>query len=211
MAEQRDVARLAPVPRDEWTPEFFEAMKAMSPGGAPRPAAPPPPADGQQARGSNVLGLFANHPALAQAYFTFNGHVLNRSSIAGRARELVILRVAALRDAEYEWAQHVMIGREQGLTDEEIERIISGPAADGWSMLDRALLTAVDELLSTARITDATWAVLADELDTHQQMDLVFTIGAYSLLAMAFNTFQLQLEDSLKLVTPRLESRGDVR
>jgi alkylhydroperoxidase family enzyme len=208
VAERLDVARLEPVPRAEWTAEFYDAMKAMTSSAPPRPQPPPPPAEGQQARGSNVLGLFANHPALAKAYFTFNGHILYGSSIGGRQRELVILRVAAVRRAEYEWAQHVQIGREEGLTDDEIERIITGATAGGWSPFDAALLAAVDELLASARISDATWSVLAAEFDRHQLIDLVFTIGAYELLAMAFNSFQLQAEESLKLVTPRLDTHG---
>lgn len=207
VAERRDVARLEPVPRDEWSAEFYEAMTAMA-SPAPRPQPSPPADDGQQARGSHVLGLFANHPALAKAYFTFNGHILYRSSIGGRQRELAILRVAAVRDAEYEWAQHVQIGRDEGLTDDEIDRIASGVTADGWSTLDAAVLAAVDELLASARISDTTWAELSAQLDSHQLIDLVFTVGAYELLAMAFNTFQLQLEDSLKLVSPRLNHDG---
>ena len=203
MAENLDVARVEPVPREEWTPEVFDAMQVMSALAPPRPAAPPPP-PGQQARGSNVLGMFANHPALAKAYFAFNGYILYRSDIGGRHRELLILRVAAIRLADYEWAQHVQLGRDEGLTDDEIERIIVGPDADGWAPLDKALLTAVDELIASARITDATWSALAEHYTKEQLMDLVFTIGTYELLAMAFNSFQLQMEDSLKLITPRL-------
>ena len=47
------------------------------------------------------------------------------------------------------------------------------------------MLQATDELIADALVGDATWAVLAAELDTHQLMDLVFTVGAYDQLAMA--------------------------
>jgi len=198
--------RLPPLPREQWSAEMFDALKAMMAYAPPPPAEATPPRDSSagQARGSNVLGLFANHPALAKAYFTFNGYLLFGASISGRDRELTILRVAALRRAEYEWAQHVQIGRAEGLTDEEIERVITGPDAEGWSAFDAALLRTADELLASAQLSDATWAALAERYNTHQQMELVFTIGAYELCAMAFNAFQLQLEDSLQLITPRL-------
>ncbi|MCW5832923.1 MAG: carboxymuconolactone decarboxylase family protein [Labilithrix sp.] len=204
-AEKEDVARLEPLPRERWSPSMFDALQAMLSQAPPRPAASPP-TEGQ-ARGSNVLGMFANHPALAKAYLTFNGYLLYGASLGGRDRELVILRVAAVRGAEYEWAQHVQIGRAEGLTGEEIERIITGPAAEGWSPSDSALLSVVDELLASARISDATWSALVVRYDRRQLMDLVFTIGAYELLAMAFNAFHLQMEDSLKLITPRLPER----
>jgi alkylhydroperoxidase family enzyme len=149
-------------------------------------------------KGLNALGLFAHHPALARAFNTFNGHILFMTSLSVRQRELVVLRVAHRRDAEYEWTQHVLMGRESGLSDEEIDRVTSGPGAPGWSLLDQALLRAVDELLDDALVTDATWEVLAAELDTEQLLDLVFTVGAYDLVAMAFRTFGVQLDEDLR-------------
>ena len=55
----------------------------------------------------------------------------------------------------------------------------------------------MDELVADAMITDATWAELAAELDVHQLMDLVFTVGAYDVLAMAFRSFGVPLDDDL--------------
>ena len=56
---------------------------------------------------------------------------------------------------------------------------------------------AVDELVADAEITDGTWPELAAELDRHQLMDLVFTVGAYDLLAMAFKSFGVELDADL--------------
>ncbi|HET9874537.1 MAG TPA: carboxymuconolactone decarboxylase family protein, partial [Mycobacterium sp.] len=61
--------------------------------------------------------------------------------------------------------------------------------------LDRAVLTAVDELDEKSNLTDATWAALGEHLDDRQRMDLVFTVGCYTLLAMAFNVFGVELEE----------------
>ena len=43
--------------------------------------------------------------------------------------------------------------------------------------------------IDDAAIGDDTWAALAGELDEQQLVDLVFTVGAYDLLAMAFRSF----------------------
>ena len=48
-----------------------------------------------------------------------------------------------------------------------------------------------------ARIAEPTYAALAAELDTQQLMDVVFTVGAYDLLAMALRTFDVELDDDL--------------
>jgi alkylhydroperoxidase family enzyme len=115
-----------------------------------------------------------------------------------RQRELLVLRVATVRDAEYEWAQHLVQARDAGIGDDEIARVVAGPDAPGWSGLEAALLRAVDQLVADATIDDATWAVLAGELDTEQLMDLVFTVGCYDMLAMAFRAFGVQLDDDLR-------------
>jgi alkylhydroperoxidase family enzyme len=145
----------------------------------------------------NILSTFAHHPALARAYFTLNGHLLLATTLSVRQRELVILRVASLRNSPYEWAQHVVVGRDVGLTDEEIARVTFGPDAPFWDPAEADLLRAVDELIIDRKISDQTWAVLRESIDTQQVMDLVFTVGSYDTLATLIGTFQLALDDDL--------------
>lgn len=142
----------------------------------------------------NIFRTLAHHPKLMKRWLVFGNHVLAKSTLPPRERELVILRVGWLCRAEYEWAQHVVIAKGSGVTDEEIARIPEGPDAPGWSDLDRALLRATDELRSDAFVTDATWKALATHLDTKQLVDLLFTVGQYNLVSMVLNTLGVQLE-----------------
>lgn len=171
----------------------------------PRPdSAPVRRADSQPRQLPNVLTMLARYPALAKALFTFNKHLLLNTSLSDRTKELLILRIGWLRGAEYEWAQHVLSGRAAGLTHEEIEAVAEGPSAAVWKPFDATLLRAVDELHADAFVTDETWEQLSAELDERQLMDLVFTVGAYDMLAMAFNSFGLELD-------PGLEGFGKLR
>jgi alkylhydroperoxidase family enzyme len=172
-----------------------EALAALRP---PEPRHPLPERGGDRPKGLNVLGTLARHPVLARAFHTFNGHVLFASTLSARQRELLVLRVAAVREAEYEWAQHVVLAADAGLDAGEVAAIAEGPGAPGWSPLERAMLAAVDELVGEATIADGTWEALARELDEQQIMDLVFTVGAYDLLAMAFRSFRVELDDDLQ-------------
>ena len=106
----------------------------------------------------------------------------------------MILRVGWLCQAGYEWGQHVVIGRRDGLSDEEIARIPEGPEAPGWSDLERALLRATDELHEDRFVRDATWSALCEHYDAKQLMDLLFTIGQYELVSMVLNTLGVQLD-----------------
>ena len=189
----RNEPRIAPLPVDEWSDEVRAGIAAMRP--------PDERHELKRRKGGpkalNALGTLARHPELMHGFHTFNGHILFTSTLMPRERELLVLRVAKLRDATYEWAQHVFVGQDAGLGDDEIARIAEGPDAEGWAPLDAAMLRAVDELIADATISDATWTVLAETLDEHQLMDLVFTVGAYEVLAMAFNSFRVQLDDDL--------------
>jgi len=151
----------------------------------------------------NIFRTLANHPALAKRWLVFGNHVLAKNTLAPRERELVILRTGWLCRSGYEWGQHVGIGKGSGLSDEEITRITKGPDAPGWSQLDRALLHATDELHADSFVSDPTWAALSQHLGTQQLMDLVFTVGQYTLVSMALNTLGVQPEPGLPRLPPR--------
>jgi alkylhydroperoxidase family enzyme len=145
----------------------------------------------------NIFRTLANHPGLMKRWLVFGNHVLSKTTLPARERELLILRIGWLCRAGYEWGQHVVIGKAAGLTDEEIARIPKGPTAPGWSAADRALLCATDELHEDAFISDATWAELAGSWSTQQLIDLVFTVGQYNLVSMALNSLGVQPEPGL--------------
>jgi alkylhydroperoxidase family enzyme len=188
--------RLQPIPPTEWSRELTEGLRdAYRPS---NPRHPVSPLDPSSPKGLNAMGVLAHHPELTNAYNQLIRHALYFTTISIRQRELLILRVAHLRDSRYEWAQHVFQAGVAGIAPDEMARVRVGPTAEEWSVLERALLSAADELVADARITDETYAVLADELDAQQLMDVVFTVGAYDVFAMALRTFDVELDDDLR-------------
>jgi 4-carboxymuconolactone decarboxylase len=177
--------RLPPLPADKWDEAVDQALAVMLPAERRNP---------QQA--SNALATFANHPALTKAFLKFNVHLLFSSTLPPRIRELAILRVAHRRDCEYEWTQHVALAKREGISDDEIAAVSRGPDAWAGDEFERAVLTGVDELEEKSQLSDETWAALGERLDDRQRMDYVFTVGCYALVAMAFNTFGVELENS---------------
>ncbi len=144
----------------------------------------------------NIFRTLARHPGLFRKWMPFGGKLLN-GKLPARERELAILRVGWLCRSDYEWGQHVPIGRRAGLTEDEIARIPSGPKGSGWSELDRAILSATDELHESACIADATWVRLAAEYDEKQLIELVMCVGQYHLVSFALNTFGVQREEGV--------------
>ena len=153
----------------------------------------------------NIFRTLAHHPKLLKRWLVFGNHVLAKSTLPAREREIAILRTGWLCRSGYEWGQHVVIARGTGVTDEEIERIADGPDADGWSDADRALLRACEELVGDAFIGDAGWAALGEHFSTEQILDLVFCVGQYQLVSMALNSLGVQPDEHLDL--PPLPTR----
>jgi 4-carboxymuconolactone decarboxylase len=94
----------------------------------------------------------------------------------------------------YEWGHHVEAAKAAGLTDAEIARIARGPDADGWTEGQRAVLKAADELRREAFISDATWNTLARHYDMKERIEIIYTIGGYTMTGLAINSFGIQLE-----------------
>jgi alkylhydroperoxidase family enzyme len=180
-----DKSRIAALADDQITPEVRELV-----GGSPMGML-------------NIFRTLANHPGLMKRWLVFGNHVLGKSTLPAREREIAILRIGWLCRSGYEWGQHVVMGKAVGLSDDEIARIPQGAAGNGWTDLERAVLRATDELYEDAFVSDATWAELASSLSTQQLMDFVFTVGQYNLVSMALNSFGVQPEPGLpKLPRP---------
>jgi AhpD family alkylhydroperoxidase len=145
----------------------------------------------------NVLGTLLHHPALAGPFLAYNQVLLSTPALDPRHRELMVLRVAWRARSRYELVQHARIAQKLGITDDEVAAIAGGAPVE-WAPLERALLDATDQLVDGYRVDDGTWKRLAGQLDERQLVELVFVVGTYVGLAMAFNSFGLQVDPDLR-------------
>jgi 4-carboxymuconolactone decarboxylase len=178
--------RLAPVPKEVRTPEQVKML-------ASRPD-------------YNIYTTLAHHPELYARWSPLGQFLLNGSSLPPRHREMIMLRMGWLCQAEYEWAQHARIAKgAPGLTSADVHRIAEGPDAKEWSGFERILLRMVDELRYETEISDQTWTALRAEYSLPQVFDAVYTASQYQLVSMALNSLGVQID-------PGLEDRlpGDV-
>ena len=152
---------------------------------------------GGRLAGTEPMNLFltlGKHRRLFRGWLRFAAALMPRGVLPRRETELVILRVAHLRDCEYERVQHVRIAARSGVRADEIERVAAGPAADGWSARERAILSAVDGLHHDGDLDDATWAALRTHLDERECIELCLLAGHYEMLATAITTLRIQPE-----------------
>jgi len=173
--------RIAPLAPNEWTPV---QRARLDPTNSGRPAA-------------NVFATFVRNPPADALRNAVSTHIRVGTTLPPRQRELLLMRIGVLCRSEYEWAAHMRAGKGTGMTDADVERIARGPDEPGGDPLETALLRATDELYRDDRISDATWAELAAQLDTKQLMDVVVAITGYRTASMAINSAGVQLDANM--------------
>lgn len=182
--------RIAPLTPDQFTPEqqaVFEANAGIAP-------------TANSSNGSNdllvnMVGILARAPAVYAPHMDSARAFFFKSSLTPRDRELVILRTAWLSQSPYEWGEHVKIGKDCGITAEEIERATQGSTAEGWSDEDRALVRAAEELHHDAYISDETWAQLSQTYNEEQRIELILLVGQYKTVAYYLNSLRIRLRE----------------
>jgi len=170
--------RIAPLPRNQWNAEQREIAADAS----------------DTLLGANAVATYLRKPGLARSLLPFDRYLASESVLAPRQRALLALRTAWLARSDYLWAHAAARARGAGLGDADFERVALGPHAPGWTALEAALVMAVDELEVDSFVSDGTWNTLAAELDSRALVDLVFSVGELTMIAMTANSLGFEVE-----------------
>ena len=136
------------------------------------------------------------HRPLFRGWLRFAGRLMPGGKLPRRETELVILRVAHLRECAYEREHHLRIGRAAGLTDADLARVVDGPDAAGWSLREQAILAAVDQLVGTGDLDDATWNALHAQLSDTECIEVLLLAGHYQMLASTITALRIEPDRS---------------
>ena len=97
------MARLPYLEADQVAPEYRDMLK----------------------RNTNLHKLLVNSPDMARAFNGVGGYIRFNSKLDPRLRELAILQVGWMERSEYEFTHHVKIGKEFGVTDDDIAALMA--------------------------------------------------------------------------------------
>lgn len=184
--------RIAPLPLDEVSAEAWDALNAFRGLMGLGPAKDLP----------GFSRTLLKHPEIFKRRLEL-GATFFGGTLPARERELAILRIGWLTRAPFEWGEHVDIARRCGVGGEEIERVIVGSVADGWSAHEAAILSAVEEMLANQTVSDETWAVLAQSWSEQQLIEFPMLVGHYIGAAIMQNVLRIRLEDGNTGLTRR--------
>lgn len=122
----------------------------------------------------------------------------SESPLSLREREIVILRVTANKNCEYEWGVHVStFSRAANLTDDQVTATKLGPSnAKCWSLKERMLLESVDQLCSHAIIGDEAYGKFQQMWTLEEQLEILALCGNYHLISFVANTARIENEET---------------
>ena len=140
---------------------------------------------------AHLFSTLGRQRRLFRGWLLFAARMMPGGTLCRQETELVILRVAHLRQCQYELDHHRRIGGRRGLSAEVVARALVGPDADGWSDRQRALLSAVDSMIRSRNIDDVAWAALRAHYGDAQLVELCLLIGHYDMLAATIATLRI--------------------
>ena len=125
------------------------------------------------------------------------GAFINGSSLPPQLRELAILRVGYISNAEYEVFQHEALARHVGMSEAQLAAIKAGDcAAPSLDRAQRDVLAFVDDLVANVRAGDATLGAVKRHLDNTQLVDLILVTGFYMLICRLLETAGVELDEA---------------
>ena len=146
-----------------------------------------------------IYRALANSLDGARAFNNLARWIRFKSRLDGRLRELVILQIGYVASSPYEWAHHIEIGKEFGVTDGDIDSLIV-ESKGGTSTLpayERALLAAAREMENDHRVSDKTFAALREKLDDEGIVEFALFASFYCAVVRVLATLEIDLEPEL--------------
>jgi alkylhydroperoxidase family enzyme len=153
------------------------------------------------ARNLNLYRVLAHSPRAARSLNTLARFIRDGSRLDPRLRELAILQVSYLTRSAWGYSHHIRIGREVGLSNEEIRAVVEETKGrpTELDLLAKTVLRAAREMTLDLVISDETFAALQQGLDNERLTDLVVTISFYNGLVRLLETMQVDVEEDYHL------------
>jgi alkylhydroperoxidase family enzyme len=135
-------------------------------------------------------------PNGARAFGGLGQFIRHKSRLDPRLRELAILQVGYLARAPYEWSHHVKIGRDFGVTNDDIRALIAETEGKPSKLepLAKLVLKAAREATSDGAVSEATFAALRKDFDNERIVDLVITISFYNAVVRLLGSLAIDVE-----------------
>jgi len=151
----------------------------------------------QARRGGSLLNLdrlLLHSAPLAQGWNALMGAIRSQTLLDGALRELVILRVAVLNRAPYEFAQHAPVGRAEGLSPAQLDAVADWQGSALFDTRARAVLAYTDAMTQQVQVPDALFEALRTHFTERELVELTATVASYNMVSRFLEALQIEIE-----------------
>jgi AhpD family alkylhydroperoxidase len=129
--------------------------------------------------------LLLHSPPVAEGWNALLGALRSGTTLPADLRELIVLRVAVLNGAAFEWTAHEPIARRAGLDDAQLAALRSRDAGSVpvWTPLQQAVLAFTDASTTSVTVPEPVFAVLREHLGERGIVEVVATVGGYAMVS----------------------------
>ena len=150
----------------------------------------------------NLFLTLGRHRPLFRGWLRFAGRLMPGGKLPRRETELVILRVAHLRQCGYEFEHHVRLARRAGIDHGDVRHVSTEFDLGAWSPREQAILCAVDALHHDQDLDTETWDTLRSHLNEREAIELCLLVGHYEMLATFITTLRIDTDRPRKSTAP---------
>ena len=135
-----------------------------------------------------------NAPAMLNAWVGLAWPLRHDATTSRALRELIIMRVAQLTGAGYEWVAHFPMAVQCGIAAEQLADLRRWRESERFSDEQREVLALTDELTDDVDVCDETWAALAARYEPGELVELVLTAAYYSCVSRTLRALRLPVD-----------------
>jgi 4-carboxymuconolactone decarboxylase len=150
---------------------------------------------GRRGKLINVYRMLLNAPPLAESWFTHSNAVRWKTTLSGRLREIVIIRMGRLTDSQYVLRQHIpSLALAEGLTLDDCNELVDWQTSSRFDDSERAALAYTDAMTRDIVVPDEVFDKLKEHFNDRQIVELTVLIASYNMNARVMQALRLDLE-----------------
>ena len=131
------------------------------------------------------------NPAIAAPFLDLQFAEQVHTSLSARVREVIILAVGAVWQADYELYAHLAVARKAGLSEETARAVATGRIADGLSDDELIALRLTQQLSTSHRIDESLYREAETAFGAKGLIDIAFLIGIYHSVCATLTMFAI--------------------
>lgn len=138
----------------------------------------------------NLYGMLLHSPPVAEGWLAFLTAIRQKCSLSGRDRELVIMRIAVLNGADYEFRAHVPFALKEGITQAQIDALRDG-RLEAFATRERDVLAYCESMTREIHVPDAVFQAVRPHFNEREIVELTATVAAYNLVSRFLEALQI--------------------